>query len=140
MIYQAVCYTLIKEDPIEKERGVGMNQNQRIPNHNKSENQLNSSQKYFINRMKYRFIIIFPVFGFLFGCGTLKSYEAEPMIFILFLCVVGSLAEFIPPGWEKASSEEDKKTIDWNGFIKALVRYGIMFVIGLVIGFVFRAK
>lgn len=106
----------------------------------KSENHLTSSQKYFLNRMKYRFMLIFPVFGFLFGRGTLKSYEAEPMIFILILCVIGALAEFIPPGWEKVSAEEDKITIDWNGFIKAIVIYGIMFVIGLGIGFIFRVK
>lgn len=106
----------------------------------KSENYLTSSQKYFINRMKYRVLLIFPVFGFLFGIGTLKSFEVEPMIFILFLCVVGSFAEFIPPGWEKASSDEEKKKIDWNGFVKALIRYGIMFIIGFVIGSIFRGK
>lgn len=105
-----------------------------------SENRLTSSQKYFVNRLKYRMMLIFPVFGFLFGRGTLKSFEVEPMIFILFLCIVGALTEFIPPGWEKAYSGDDKKTIDWNGFIKALVMYGVMFVIGLAIGFVFRAK
>ena len=88
--------------------------------------------------MKYRMAIIFPVFGFLFGRGRLKSFEAEPMLFILVLCAFGSLAEFIPPGWEKTSIEGEKKTIDWIGFIKALVRYGILFAAGFATGFVFR--
>ena len=115
-----------------------MDQNQWDTNEKIQEKSHTSSQKYFINRMKYRFMLVFPVFGFLFGRGSLKSFEAEPMIFILVLCAFGSLAEFIPPGWEKASSKGEKKSIDWNGFIKVLIRYGVMFVIGLVIGFIFR--
>ena len=106
-------------------------------NDNKQKNSHTSSQKYLMNRLKYRIMIIFPVFGFLFGRGTLKSFEAEPMLFILVLCVFGSLAEFIPPGWEKASAGEDEKRIDWNGFMKALVRYGAMFIIGFAVGTIF---
>ena len=117
-----------------------MNQKQRNSDHNQTERRHTSSQKYFLNRMKYRIAIIFPVFGFLFGRGTLKSFEAEPMLFILVLCVIGSLAEFIPPGWEKTSAEGEKKAIDWNGFIKALVTYGILFAVGFAIGFVFSTR
>ena len=114
-----------------------MTYNQWDSDDNKRGERHTPSQKYFINRLKYRFMLVFPVFGFLFGSGTLKSFEAEPMIFILVLCAFGSLAEFIPPGWEKSSAGEDQKRIDWNGFMKALVRYGAMFIIGFSIGTIF---
>ena len=115
-----------------------MTYNQWDSDDNKRGERHTPSQKYFINRLKYRFMLVFPVFGFLFGSGTLKSFEAEPMIFILVLCAFGSLAEFIPPGWEKASSKEDKKRIDWKGFTIALARYGLVFVVGYVIGITFK--
>ena len=80
------------------------------------------------------------VFGYLFGGNTLKSYESEPLMLIFVLIAIGSLAEFIPPGWEKASSKEEKKQIDWNGFIKMILGYAVVFVIGLGIGFIFRTR
>ena len=117
-----------------------MTYNQWDSDDNKRGERHTPSQKYFINRLKYRFMLVFPVFGFLFGSGTLKSFEAEPMMFILILCVIGSLAEFIPADWGKASSDENENKIDWHGFIKTLVGYSVLFIVGFGIGNIFGVK
>ena len=140
MRYRVICYTYLYKDNGQEE-GVGrMNQKQKNSEYNQTGKRHTASQKYFLNRMKYKVMLIVPVFGFLFGTGTLKSFEAEPMMFILVLCVIGSLAEFIPPGWEKASAKEEGKQIDWNGFIKTILGYAVVFVVGLGIGFMFRTR
>ena len=117
-----------------------MTQKQRKMDQMQAEECRRAAQNPMVNRMKYRVMLIVPVFGFLFGTGTLKSFEAEPMMFILVLCALGSLAEFIPPGWEKASAKEAGKTIDWKGFIKTILGYAVVFAVGLGIGFMFRTR
>ena len=48
-------------------------------NDNKQKNSHTSSQRYFLNRLKYRFMLIFPVFGFLFGSVERQGKEQQAL-------------------------------------------------------------